>query len=138
MEGYAATYEPYLLFETVEGPVYEQFTREAFASCDMSDVIMQYDHQGKVFARKSNGTLIVESDDKGLFICADLSKSSGSKDLYEEISSGLVTKMSWGFLPGDPGDYYFDQPTRTLIHKRVKKIYDVSAVSIPANQDTEI
>ena len=82
--------------------------------------------------------MIVESDDKGLFICADLSKSSGSKDLYEEISSGLVTKMSWGFLPGDPGDYYFDQPTRTLIHKRVKKIYDVSAVSIPANQDTEI
>lgn len=138
VEGYAATYEPYLLFETEAGPIYEQFTREAFHGCDMSDVIMQYDHQGKVFARQSNRTLIVEPDENGLFMCADLSKSAGAKDLFEEISAGLITKMSWGFQPGDPGDYCFDERSRTLIHNRIKKIYDVSAVSIPANQDTEI
>ena len=35
-------------------------------------------------------------------------------------------------------DYYFDKETRTIVHKTIEKIYDVSAVSIPANENTEI
>lgn len=101
----------------------------------MSDVIMQFDHAGKVFARQSNGTLIVEPNDEGLFIAADLSKSSAAKELYEEIESGLITKMSWGFRVGD---YDYDKKTRTIKHKSVKKIFDVSAVSRPANESTNI
>lgn len=136
VEGYAARYDPYILFNDAENnPIYERFERTAFDSCDMADIIFQYDHQGKVFARKSNNTLIVETDNIGLFICADLSKTEASRNMFEEIDTGLVTKMSWGFLPGE---YHFDKPTRTLIHTKIKKIFDVSAVSIPANQDTEI
>lgn len=101
----------------------------------MSDVIMQYDHQGKVLARKSNSTLIVETDKNGLFICADLSKSQAAKDMYEEISNGLVTRMSWAFTVADE-DYNRETRTRTI--KKVKKVYDVSSVSIPANDGTEI
>lgn len=101
----------------------------------MSDVIMQYDHEGKVMARKSNSTLILETNDDGLFICADLSKSQASKYLYEEISNGLVTRMSWAFTV-DEEEY--NRETRTRVIKKVKKVYDVSAVSIPANSDTEI
>ena len=86
-------------------------------------------------ARKTNQTLIVEPNDNGLFICADLSKSNASKELYEEISTGLVTRMSWAFTVLDE-EYNRDTRTRTI--KKVKKVYDVSAVSIPANQDTEI
>lgn len=134
-EGYATTWQRYVLWEDEKGPVCEQFTKDAFMHCDMSDIIMQYDHAGKVFARTSNKTLIVEPDDIGLFTCADLSKSEAAKELYGEISSGLVTKMSWGFLPGE---FYFDEKTRTIIHTSVKKIFDVSAVSIPANDTTDI
>lgn len=134
-EGYATTWQRYVLYEDLEGPVYEQFTKDAFIGTDMTDVIMQYDHQGRVFARISNKTLIVEPDDNGLFVAADLSKSENAKGLYEEISNGLITKMSWGFAPGE---YYFDKTSRTIIHTKVKKIYDVSAVSIPANDTTDI
>lgn len=134
-EGYATTWQRYVLYEDLEGPVYEQFTKDAFIGTDMADVIMQYDHQGRVFARISNKTLIVEPDDNGLFVAADLSKSENAKGLYEEISNGLITKMSWGFAPGE---YYFDKASRTIIHTKVKKIYDVSAVSIPANDTTDI
>lgn len=109
--------------------------RHALDGADMKDIIMQYDHSGKVFARKSNNTLIVEPDNYGLFICADLSKSSAGKELYEEISNGLITRMSWAFIVAED-DYNRD--TRTRIIKKVKKVYDVSAVSIPANDDTEI
>lgn len=135
IEGYAATWEPYTLME-IDGIKYnEKIDRNAFASADMSDVIMQYNHDGKVFARNTNGTLIVEPDDKGFFIAADLSKSNGAKELHGEIKEGLITKMSWAFTVDDEE---YDRSTRTRIIKRVKKVYDVSAVSIPANDGTEI
>ena len=135
VEGYATTFEPYVLFEDEDGPIYESFTRDCFAGCDMSDIIMQFDHQGMVMARQRNKTLIVEVDDNGLFMAADLSKSEMARNLYEAISNGLVDRMSWGFIPGE---YHFDAKTRTLYHTKVKKIFDVSAVSIPANEGTNI
>ncbi len=135
VEGYAARYEPYVLYELEDGPIYERFERGCFDSCDMSDIIFQLNHQGTVMARQSNGTLIVEPDVNGLFTAADLSKTEAARRMYEEISTGMITKMSWGFITGD---YHYDSETRTIVHTRVKKIFDVSAVSIPANQNTEI
>ena len=135
VEGFATTFEPYELFEVDGVTYYEQIDRNAFINADMSDVIMQYDHTGRVMARQSNGSLIIEPNDDGLFICADLSKSNASRELYEDISQGLVTKMSWAFTIAEEE---FDRDTRTRLIKRVKKVYDVSAVSIPANDDTLI
>ena len=114
---------------------FEQIDRNAFNDADMSDIIMQYDHSGKVFARKSNGTLIVEPDDHGLLICADLSKSEAAREMFTEIDSGLITKMSWAFTVAEES-YNRDTRTRTIL--KVKKVYDVSAVSYPANDGTEI
>lgn len=136
VEGYATTFnKPYELYEYDGIKYYEVIDRHALDGADMSDVIMQYDHEGKVMARKTNGTLIVEPNDDGLFICADLSKSQASKYLYEEIDNGLVTRMSWAFTVAEES---YDRDTRTRTILKVKKVYDVSAVSIPANQDTEI
>ena len=135
-EGYAARYEPYVLYETEDGPIYERFERGCFDNCDMSDVIYQFDHAGKVMARTSNGSLIVEPNDNGLFMAADLGRTATARAHYDDdIKSGMVTKMSWRFAVGD---YYFDRETRTIVHKTVRKIYDVSSVSIPANDNTEI
>ena len=135
VEGYAARYEPYVLYEDEDGPIYERFEPGCFDNCDMSDIIMQYDHAGRVMARNTNGSLIVESDDIGLFIAADLGRTDASRGMYSDIQAGMVTKMSWRFRTGA---YYFDHESRTIVHKTVKKIYDVSAVSIPANDNTEI
>lgn len=135
IEGYAARYEPYVLFNDGEYDYYEQFDRSCFANCDMTDVIFLYDHAGKVLARLSNDTLIIEPRDEGLFFAADLGKTEAARTLYDEICAGMVTKMSWRFVIGD---YDFNPKTRTFTHHTVKKIYDVSAVSIPANNDTEI
>ena len=127
--------EPYLLYEIDGIKYYEKIDRNALEGADISDVIMQYDHQGKVLARLSNGTLGIEPTEKGLFIYADLSKSQEARELYEEIKNGLVTKMSWAFTVADEE---YDKETRTRIIKRIKKVYDVSAVSIPANDGTII
>lgn len=136
VEGFAARYEPYVLYYDYDGqPIYERFERGCFDSCDMSDIIMQYDHEGKVMARNTNGSLIVEVNDDGLFVAADLGRTAAARDLYADIEAGMVTKMSWRFRVGN---YYYDKDTRTIVHLTVKKIYDVSAVSIPANDNTEI
>lgn len=135
IEGYAARYEPYVLFNDGKDDYYERFDQNCFAGCDMSDVIYLYDHAGKVLARKSNCTLIVEPRDDGLFFAADLGKTEAARTLYDEICAKMITKMSWRFAVGD---YDYDPLTRTFTHHTVKKIYDVSAVSIPANNNTEI
>lgn len=136
VEGYAARYEPYVLYYDMDGePIYERFEPGCFDACDMSDVIMQYDHAGKVHARTTNGSLLVEADQVGLFTAADLGRTEAARDLYADIDAKMVTKMSWRFRVGE---YYYDAPSRTIVHKTVRKIYDVSAVSIPANDNTEI
>lgn len=136
VEGYATTFdEPYLLWEYDGIKYFEIIDRNALVGADASDVIMQYDHDGKVFARTSNKTLLLESNDKGLFICADLSKSQAAKELHEEINGGLITKMSWAFTVAEEK---YNKDTRTRTITKIKKVYDVSAVSRPANPSTDI
>ena len=137
VEGYAARYEAYPLYEDEGGTIYEQFSKENFEGADRSDIIMQYDHEGKVFARTSNGSLIVTPDDTGLHVIADLGRTESARQLYEEIKTGMVTKMSWRFtVPTEA--YRYDAKKRLLTYDRISKIYDVSAVSIPANDSTSI
>ena len=135
VSGYASTFDTYTLFE-VDGIEYkERIDSHAFDDADMSDVIMQYDHTGKVFARTSNGTLAVNVDEHGLKIEADLSTTEASRELYDEIASGLVIKMSFAFKVAEE---HYDSNSHTRVVDKIAKVYDVSAVSIPANPDTEI
>lgn len=139
VEGYAAKYERYVLFNNGEKDVYEEFVPGCFRNCDMSDIIFQFDHAGRVFARLSNNTLTVEPDNIGLFICADLSKTTAARGMYEDIQVGNVNKMSWGFLPDYETLEVIETANEvTIRHHNIIKIYDVSAVSIPANNETEI
>lgn len=135
VSGYASTFERYKLYEAIEGPVYEEIDPHAFDHADLSDVILQYDHAGKVFARTSNGTLTLGIDGHGLKVDADLSLTEASRELWQEISCGLITQMSFCFIVSD---CKFDYATNTNHIMRIGKVYDVSAVSIPANPGTDI
>lgn len=140
VEGYAAKYDKYLLWDWGnDGKTYERFDPKCFENTDMSDVIMQFDHAGRVFARITNNTLAVEANEKGLFMAADLDKTELARGLYEDITAGMLTKMSWRFKVGK---YYIEREEGskdcTIVHTEIPKIYDVSVVSIPANDNTEI
>lgn len=134
VEGYATTFDdPY----DFVGDTKEVISSRALDGADMTDVIFQFDHSGMVLARQRNRTLEVECDEHGLKVRADLSKSQQGRDLYEAIKNGLVDRMSWGFTIADDG-WEFDRATRTSTITRVDKVFDVSAVSLPANEGTEI
>ena len=143
VEGYATTFDaPYVLYEDEDLVFLEQVDAKAFENTDMNDVIMQYNHEGRVFARQSNGTLEVKADDKGLFISADLGGTEIGRELFEEIRGGYTNKMSFGFkVDGEDWDEQRkdgekDRVLRTITS--ISKLYDVSAVSIPANDATSI
>ena len=137
VEGYATTFDtPYVLYEFEDGDkYYEKIDRQALDGADLSDVIMQYDHSGRVYARNSNNTLKLRADTKGLLIAADLSKTELARGLYEDISAGMITKMSWAFTVAEDS---YDRATHTRTILKIKKVYDVSAVSTPANDGTSI
>ena len=144
VEGYATTFDqPYELWRDSGVVFSEQIDRHAFDETDMADVIMQYDHEGRVFARTGNGTLKLDADDHGLHIVADLSGTEIGRQLYEEISGGYTDKMSFGFtVEADQQLVEEDRETGTIAVLRtitkIRKLYDVSAVSLPANNATEI
>ena len=104
---------------------------------------MQYNHEGRVFARMSNRTLALSTDERGLAIEADLSGTEIGRQLYEEIEGGYTNKMSFGFtVAEDKRDVTEDHDTgevtvlRTIT--RIRKLFDVSAVSLPANPATAL
>lgn len=137
VEGYATTFDdPYLLFTWEGNDYFEEIDKNAIDErTQMDDVIFQFDHQGMVYARQSNGTLMLSTDEHGLKVTADLSKTTDARNMFENIVAGNVCQMSWAFVVDKES---FDKDTRTRHITHVKKIYDVSAVSIPANGSTEI
>lgn len=145
VRGYATTFDdPYVLYEDKDMVLREIIDHDALNNADMSDIILQFDHEGRVYARTSNGTLTVEPDAHGLAMEADLSGTDLGRGLYQEIKGGYVTKMSWGFSVDRDKDEWTSETApdgRSLETRRirsVRKIYDVSAVSLPANDATEI
>ena len=150
--GYATTFnQPYELYRDAwNGNVYivkEQVDPAAFEDTDMSDVIMQYNHEGRVFARVSNGTLELDPDEHGLHIRANLGGTEIGRQLFEEIEGGYTTKMSFGFRVSkdkreQTEEYNEETGTTTVTVLRTilgfSKLYDVSAVSLPANDATSI
>ena len=141
--GYATTYDdPYHLYNTMdkkgnEVEVKEVVSRNAFDNTDMSDVIFQYDHEGRVFARLSNKTMTLESDEHGLLVRAYLGGTEIGRNLYEEIKGGYTNKMSFGFtVAKDHMSYDGNAYVRSI--DAIGKLYDVSAVSLPQNNNTEI
>lgn len=143
VHGYATTFDdPYVLYEDRDVILREIIDHDALLNADMSDVIMQVNHEGRVFARNSNDTLSLVPDAHGLGVDAYLGGTDLGRGVFQDIAGGYMTKMSWAFTV-DKDEWKSEQApdgrsleTRTI--KGVKKIYDVSVVSIPANDATEI
>ena len=137
VEGYASTFDPYVLY-TYDGTDYsERIDPTAFDEADLSDVVFRIDHEGPVYARTSAGTVQLDVDEHGLHNITDLSRTERSRGIFEEIEAGNYPKMSFAFTVAEDGDEY-DRKTHTRIIHRVAKVFDISPVSFPANPGTEL
>lgn len=143
VEGYATTFgDSYELYRDGNYIVMENVDRDAFKNTDMSDVIFQIDHEGRVYARTRNGSLGLEVDEHGLKTRTNLGLTESSRSVYEDIDAGLYDRMSFAFTVTKDSYTEEDRGDGTIVLTRsileVGKLYDVSAVSFPANPNTDI
>ena len=136
VEGYAVRFNsPTVLFE-YDGVEYkEQIDDRAFEETQMEDVIFNYNHDGKVIARTRNKTLELEVREDGLFIRANLGGPEEGRRLYEEVRGGYIDRMSFRFSIREEA---YDKENHMWTVRKVKRLYDVAAVDIPAYDDTSI
>ena len=71
----------------------------------------------------------------GLTSRANLSGTEEGRKLYEEIKGGYIDRMSFRFSIREEA---YDSQNHMWTVRRVKRLYDVSAVDIPAYDDTSI
>lgn len=141
VEGYASTFEEYVLRDFGDEIWTERIEPTAFDNTDFSDVVFLRDHEGTVFARTKNNTLSIIPDSKGLFTKTNLGKTTSARNMFEEIEAGLYTQMSFAMTVGDQRFEEEERDGKRIIHRiiqSVKKCFDVSAVCRPANPTTEI
>ena len=136
VEGYAVVFEDATVLYEFDGVEYKELiARGAFDAAQMADVVMNFNHTGKPVARTKNRTLDITVDNTGLRISADLSGTEEGRKLYEEIKGGYIDKMSFAFSI-DEDEY--DKATHTRKITKIKRLYDVAAVDIPAYESTSI
>lgn len=126
-----------VLYE-IEGKQYrEKIDPRALDGAIIDDVVLNIDHKGKPAAKTKNGTLKLEVRNDGVYMSADLGKNATGRELHEDIVNGFYDKMSFAFSIDEGGDSY-DRDTRTRTVTKIKRLYDVSAVTTPAYQETSI
>lgn len=136
VKGTAVVFDTPTVLFVCDGIEYKEIIdRHAFDGCDLSDVIFNYNHGGKVVARLRNKTLALAITERGLEVEADLSGTQAGRELYEEIDGGYIDKMSFSFSVREAK---YDSVTHTRTITKVKKLYDVSAVDIPAYEETDL
>lgn len=143
VEGHAAVFgQSYDMY----GCWSETIARGAFDNTDFSDVLFDVNHDTRSLPlarsrnNNSNSTLQLKIDDQGLFTRAvlDIENNSDAKALYSSIKRMDMNGMSYIFSVrsdewvGLDGDY----PSRTITD--IAKVWEVSAVSMPANPGTDI
>lgn len=144
VEGYATTFEdPYILLDDGTSKFYEVIDRNAFSGADMSDVVFLRDHTGKCFARTrmkqgKDPTLILEPDDHGLFVAADLGITAEGREEWHAITAGLIYQMSFAFTVAEDDITMINDTDYMRRILSFRKVYDVSSVALPANPGTVI
>ena len=123
------------MWEDGETKYYEQISKDAFKDAKIDDVILNMNHEGQALARTRNKTLVLDLNDDGLDIAADMSKSRASRDAYEAVQNGLLDKMSFAFTV-EQDSYNAKTHTRTI--EKIDRLYDVSLVNFPAYEATSV
>lgn len=143
IEGHPAVYDQKTL---IGGYFYEVIERGAFDGCNFDDVLFCVNHDLRKIplarSRRNNGnsTMQLTTDDKGLYMKAtlDTEGNSEAKNLHSAVKRGDIDGMSFIFYIKEQKWVDLDQeiPTRHIL--KIKSVREVSAVTFPAYEGTDI
>lgn len=121
------------------GGFVEVITPEALKEVDFSNCFLLYDHDySKPLASVKNDTLKLEVDETGLHFEATLNDTTYAKDVYENVSTGVVDSMSFGFELGIDSFDEDEEGTVTRSIKNIKNVPEVSVVTMPAYDSSNV
>ncbi len=131
------------LYKTKGFELHEIIDRNACDDADISDVILNINHCGRVYARTRNDSLKLGIDEDGMQIEAIVKKNDdGRRALYNDLSEGLLDRMSFAFKIKEKEETYIENADGNDIVvcriTKIEKIYDVSIVDIPAYDETSV
>lgn len=139
IEGYAVIFNQQTLIGDTEYGFIETIDAHALDGANLKDVPLKYNHTDNrlILARTRNDSLILEVDDFGLKIRAELIDTQSNRDVYKSIEAGLLDKMSFAFSVKEQSwDRTGEIPKRTIT--QIDRLYDVSVVDLPAYEGTSI
>ena len=122
-------------------PWVEVIDRGAFDDVLDQDVRALFNHSpDMILARTKSKTLTISIDDTGLRYEFDAPNTTAGNDLLESVRRGDVSQSSFAFTVGVGGSYWEDLeggiPTRHIT--KIKRLYDVSPVTYPAYEGTDV
>jgi HK97 family phage prohead protease len=136
LNGYAAVFDE--LSVLLYGAFREKIDRGAFASSLGDDVRALWNHDTNlVLGRTKAGTLALAEDSHGLRVEIDPPNTQAGRDAVESIRRGDVDQMSFAF---DVLEDTWDQDDAGVLIRTLRKVklYEVSPVTFPAYQATEV
>ena len=115
-----------------QGGFQERIDKNAFDDVLENDVRAFFNHDpNHLLARTSSGTLKLSVDEKGLKYEFSVPDTTSGRDLLVSMERGDISQSSFAFtIDDDSWDQENGVDIRTI--KKVKRLYDVSPVSIPA------
>lgn len=118
----------------------EYIERGALDKADMSNVVALLNHDSNYVLGRIGKNLVLEVDDIGLRFDIKATETAYTKDLIENMRNGLIDKCSFAFTIADEGDDWSKDENDRYIRRirSINKLYDVSVVTTPAYQDTEV
>ncbi|MDR2006918.1 MAG: HK97 family phage prohead protease [Acidaminococcales bacterium] len=124
----------------------EIIERGAFDGTDFDDVPLFVNHDWRKIplarSRRNNGgsTMRLKIDEAGLFVSADIDTKNNSeaRQLFSSVERGDISGMSFVFSVKEERWEGLDSelPLRHII--KINKVFDVSAVTTPAYEKTDI
>ena len=136
VEGMAVVFDT----ETDMGWFTEKIDRHAFDETDMSDVVLNFNHDNNyLLAGTRNGSMQLRVDDNGVFQRSNIINTTQGQDVMKLIRSGLLSKQSFAFTIADGGERWenIDGKERRTITK-IDHLYDCSIVTFPAYSQTTL
>ena len=143
VEGYA------LKFDTRSQPLagnyfIETLDKRCLDNTDMSNVVATFNHDQSKLLGRSGVNLTLTKDDIGLRFKIVLPNTTTANDVLEEVRMGILSQCSFAFsLPDDGnGSEWRESDIDGVEYERtirsIDKLYDVSIVTTPAYDDTNV
>ena len=142
VEGYALKFDKETVIGSNKYGWREKIAKTALDGAKLNNVVLNFNHSmSDLLAGVKNKSLTLTVDETGLKITAAIIDTSLGRDVYKLIKGGLINRMSFAATIGESDWTYADWDSDELDSRvilRLDTLYDVSAVTFPAYEDTEI